>query len=77
MIPTATVTLTEGSNHVQHTAHTDSGGVYVFPNITIGTYSVSVAAAGFETIPTLRTITSYAEHGIIQDRSWAYSEIGS
>ena len=48
-IPDATVTLTESATHVQHVAKSDSGGVYVFPNIEIGNYSVTVAAGGFQT----------------------------
>ncbi len=49
VIPTATVTLTEKATQVQHTSRTDGSGVYVFPNITIGSYDVSVAAPGFQT----------------------------
>ena len=48
VIPNATVTLTESSTQVKHTATTDSGGQYVFPNIVIGTYSVNVTVPGFE-----------------------------
>src|ERR1700722_5632408 len=48
VIPNAAVVLTEDATHVQHSAATDSGGVYVFPNIDIGTYSVKVTAPGFE-----------------------------
>jgi len=49
VIANATVTLTEMSTQVKHVAQTDGSGVYVFPNITIGTYSLGVASAGFET----------------------------
>ena len=49
VIPNAAVTLTEESTQVVHTAQTDGSGVYGFPNITIGNYSVSVSAPGFET----------------------------
>jgi hypothetical protein len=47
-IPNASVTLTEESTQVKRTTQTDGGGVYIFPNINIGTYTVSVTAAGFE-----------------------------
>jgi hypothetical protein len=47
-IPGATVTLTEQSTQVKRVIHTDASGVYVFPNIVIGTYSVSITAPGFE-----------------------------
>jgi len=43
------VTLTNAATQVAHAAKTDGSGVYVFPNIPIGTYSITVAAAGFET----------------------------
>jgi hypothetical protein len=49
VIANATVTLTEMSTQVKHTSQTDGSGVYVFPNITIGTYSLGVASPGFET----------------------------
>jgi hypothetical protein len=49
VIPDATVTLTENSTQVTHTTKTDGSGVYVFPNVVIGTYSVKVAAPGFQT----------------------------
>jgi hypothetical protein len=49
VIPNATVTLTNASTRVTRTAATDSSGVYVFPNIEIGTYSVQVAGQGFQT----------------------------
>ena len=48
-IPNATVILTEASTHVQRTGKSGSSGVYVFPNIDIGTYSVNVSAPGFQT----------------------------
>lgn len=48
-IPAATVTLTEEATGVGRTAVTDKAGLYVFPNITPGTYTVSVTATGFKT----------------------------
>jgi len=49
VIPGATVTLTEEATQVAQTIHTDQSGVYVFPNIKIGTYTVSVTSPGFQT----------------------------
>jgi len=49
VIAGASVTLTAASTREQQTAHTDNSGVYIFPNIPIGSYAVSVSAAGFET----------------------------
>ena len=48
-IPNASVTLTEQATQVQRVIHTDQSGVYVFPNIEIGTYTVNVTASGFAT----------------------------
>jgi carboxypeptidase family protein len=48
VIPNASVTLTEESTQVKRTTQTDGSGVYVFPNIKIGTYTTAVTAAGFE-----------------------------
>jgi len=49
VIPNATVTLIEESTQVRHTTKSDSSGAYVFPNISIGKYSVSVGITGFQT----------------------------
>jgi hypothetical protein len=49
VIPGASVTLTNISTGVKHAAKSDSSGVYVFPNIEIGTYAVNIAAPGFQT----------------------------
>ncbi len=48
VITNAAVTLTETSTRVARTAKTDGSGLYVFPNIGIGTYSLKVTSAGFE-----------------------------
>jgi hypothetical protein len=49
VIANAPVTLTEKATQVVHNVKTDNSGVYIFPNIDIGDYSVTVAAPGFET----------------------------
>jgi hypothetical protein len=49
LILNATVTLTDASTQVTHTAKSDSSGAYAFPNLAIGTYTISIAAPGFET----------------------------
>ena len=49
LIPNASVTLTEAATHVTLSTKTSSGGDYAFPNINVGTYSVTVASPGFET----------------------------
>jgi hypothetical protein len=48
VIPNASVTLTEASTQVKHNTQSDTSGVYVFSNMVPSTYSVSVAAPGFE-----------------------------
>ncbi|MES2393245.1 MAG: carboxypeptidase-like regulatory domain-containing protein [Acidobacteriota bacterium] len=47
VIPGAAVTITEEETHVVQTVASDKQGVYIFPNIKVGTYTVSVAAPGF------------------------------
>jgi Carboxypeptidase regulatory-like domain len=49
VIPNAAITLTEKATLVAHSTKSDGSGVYVFPNIDIGTYSLSVSVPGFET----------------------------
>ncbi len=46
-VAAATVTLTEESTRVVRTATTDQAGLFVFPNITPGTYTVKITAQGF------------------------------
>jgi hypothetical protein len=48
VIPGASVTLTNTETDIKHQAVTDGSGLYSFPNIAIGTYSVDVDAAGFQ-----------------------------
>ncbi len=45
-IPNATVTLVEASTQVKRVAQSDSSGAYNFPNIEIGTYSLTVSVPG-------------------------------
>jgi hypothetical protein len=49
VIPNAKVVITDKSTQVNHETKTDGSGVYNFPNITIGTYTVTVSVPGFET----------------------------
>jgi len=49
LISNALVKLVESSTQVTLTTKTSSGGAYAFPNINVGTYSVTVTAPGFET----------------------------
>ncbi|HXE08115.1 MAG TPA: carboxypeptidase-like regulatory domain-containing protein [Acidobacteriaceae bacterium] len=48
-IANASVTLTDETTKIAQTTKTDSAGVYVFPNIKVGTYTVQVAAPSFQT----------------------------
>ena len=48
LLPNASVTLTETSTQVTRTTKSGSSGAYAFPNINVGTYSLTVAAPGFE-----------------------------
>jgi hypothetical protein len=48
-VPQASVIATEVATQSRHTATTGRDGLYSFPNISIGTYTVQVAAPGFKT----------------------------
>jgi hypothetical protein len=48
VIPNAAVTLTNVATGVHQATKTDDAGAYTFPNLVIGTYSISVAAPGFQ-----------------------------
>jgi len=48
VIQNATVTAINIATQVKHKTVSDSSGLYSFPNIAIGTYTVEVTAAGFE-----------------------------
>ncbi len=50
VVPGATVTLTETDTGATRTATTDSSGVFRFPNLPPGNYSVSVQASGFKNL---------------------------
>jgi Carboxypeptidase regulatory-like domain/TonB dependent receptor-like, beta-barrel/TonB-dependent Receptor Plug Domain len=48
-IPKAKVTITNVATGVARSVETDSAGIYVAPNLTAGTYDVTIEAAGFST----------------------------
>ncbi len=48
VIPNATVSVTNIATQVKHTAVTGGSGIYSFPNLDIGTYTLDVSAQGFE-----------------------------
>jgi hypothetical protein len=56
IVPNAAVTATNEATQVQHATETDSSGVYAFPRLDIGTYTVGVSAKGFQ---------SYKQSGIV------------
>lgn len=47
VVPGATVTITEAQTNFMRTATTGPGGIYVFPEIDPGTYTVKAAVKGF------------------------------
>src|SRR5271154_5034321 len=49
VIPNASVTITNDSTQVHRVGQSDGSGVYSFPNIDIGKYTVVVTASGFQT----------------------------
>ena len=56
VIPKAQVTVVNVATGVKHTSVSSSGGIFSFPNLTVGTYNLSVKAAGFKT---------YSRNGIV------------
>ena len=57
-VPNATVTITNAATGDSHTASTNSTGLYDFPGLHIGNYTLEVQAPGFE---------SYKKTGIIMN----------
>src|SRR5262245_66235280 len=49
LIPGVTVTLTNTNTGITNTQITDENGVYTFPSVPPGAYSVSGALSGFKT----------------------------
>jgi hypothetical protein len=48
VIQSVSVTVTNSATQVKHSAVTDASGLYSFPNIAIGTYTLEVTATGFK-----------------------------
>jgi len=49
IVPNATITVVQNSTQTVHTVTSDSSGQYSLPNLEIGSYTVKVAAPGFQT----------------------------
>lgn len=49
VLPGATVTLIDTATQVRRTVTSDGSGLYTFPNVPVGTYTVNVTASGFRT----------------------------
>ncbi len=49
VVPGATITLTNQGTQVQRVAKSDKTGLFLFPNIPVGTYDISATAQGFDT----------------------------
>ena len=49
VVARANVALTDEATAVRHTTVSDASGVYLFPSVSIGTYDLTVTAAGFKT----------------------------
>ncbi len=49
VVANAAVSLTDEATHVKRTTKSDGSGLYGFPGVPIGTYDLTVAAAGFKT----------------------------
>ena len=49
VLPNANVTIIEGATQIKHTVESDGSGLYNFPNIPVGTYTLNATAQGFQT----------------------------
>jgi hypothetical protein len=49
VVPNAAITLTNTATGVKRTVQSDGAGVYLFPNIEVGTYDLQVTAPTFKT----------------------------
>ena len=47
VIPDASVTITNEATQVKHSTTSGKNGLYSFPNIDIGTYTLTASAQGF------------------------------
>jgi len=58
-IPKAAVKLTDASTNISRDTLTNDSGIFVFPDVPIGTYNLKIVSAGFETQnrPNLTLIT--------------------
>lgn len=48
VIPNAAIVLTENATHTRHAVKTDGSGLFSFPNISVGTYTLAVTVPGFQ-----------------------------
>ena len=46
VLPDASVTIIENATQVKHTVRSDASGLYNFPNIPVGTYTLNATAQG-------------------------------
>ena len=49
VLPGATITLIDSATQIRRTVTSDSSGLYTFPNVPVGNYTLTVTAAGFRT----------------------------
>ena len=49
MIPGAEVTLTDEATHLMRVVQTNRQGLYAFPSLVPGTYTVKISAKSFQT----------------------------
>jgi hypothetical protein len=56
-VPNATVTIKQTATGVTRSANTDTQGLYSFPNVAVGPYSLTVAAPGFQ---------SFSQTGVLE-----------
>jgi len=49
VVQNAAITITDTATQVQHHNRSDSAGIYVFPGLPTGTYTLRIVASGFKT----------------------------
>ena len=68
VVTNASVTLTDNATRVAHTTATSQSGLYSFPNIAIGTYTLDVSAPGFKKYLQSGITLSAGAHPVIDIR---------
>jgi len=64
----ATVTIHNGATGLAKTTQTGTDGYYIFPDLPLGTYSVSITKAGFATVKAASVLLEAGKEAVIDAR---------